>query len=295
MTTRQIIKLFIPPIILKIRRFFLNRKSVVSYLSTVHTIQKNSNTLFILGNGPSLNTTFESGTDFLKEKDIICVNNFVTTDLFVKLKPTKYMIADPNNLIGLETLSDTFKKETIKVVNEFQKKLNWNIDFIIPDFAQQGYLYQNLKTNKFITFYFYNTKDVSKTKYTYFQNLDENLIAPPAQTVLNTCLWLGIKLKYNEIYLLGADTSWIEQVRVDQMTNELYTIDRHFYGDVKHPLYSDVDGKIPCKLYEELRANVITLENYWELKEYAEYKDVKVYNASAYSLIDAFERKKVYE
>ena len=293
MYLRQIIKLFIPPIFLKIRRFFLNREGKNSYLSTIHTIPKNSNILFVLGNGPSLNTTFSKGVFSSISGDIICVNNFVTTDFFVKLKPTKYIIADPNNLIGLETLSDALKDETIKVVAGFQKKINWNIDFIIPDFARDGYLYQSLKTNKFISFYFYNTKDVSKTNYTYFQNLDENLIAPPAQTVLNTCLWLGIKLKYDKIYLLGADTSWIEQVRVDQTTNELYTIDKHFYGEVKRPLYSDVDGKIPSKLHEELEANVAALRNYWELKDYAEYKGVKIYNASAYSLIDAFKRKKL--
>ena len=293
MTIRQTLKLFIPPIILKIRQFFLNRKKDVSYLSTIQTMQKNSNILFVLGNGPSLNTTFENGTDFLKQKDVICVNNFVTTDLFVKLKPTKYMIADPSNLIGLDTLSDTLKNETVKVVNELQTKLNWHMDFILPDFAQTGYLYQTLRTNKFISFYFYNTKDVSKTNYTYFQNLDENLIAPPAQTVLNTCLWLGIKLRYDEIYLLGADTSWIERVRVDQTTNELYTIDRHFYGEVKRPLYSDVDGKIPRKLHEELEADARVLRNYWELEAYAQHAGITVYNASAYSLIDAFNRKKI--
>ena len=174
MTIRQTLKLFIPPIILKIRQFFLNRKKDVSYLSTIQTMQKNSNILFVLGNGPSLNTTFTNGTDFLKEKDIICVNNFVTTDFFIKIKPSKYMIADPNNLIALDTLSDTLKNETVKVVNELQTKLNWHMDFILPDFAQTGYLYQTLRTNKFISFYFYNTKDVSKTNYTYFQNLDEN-------------------------------------------------------------------------------------------------------------------------
>ncbi|MGI5172146.1 hypothetical protein H0R92_00900 [Treponema sp. OMZ 840] len=293
MNLRQIIKLFIPPIILKIRHFFLNNKKDDSYLSTVHTIQKNSNTLFILGNGPSLNTTFANGTDFFKEKDIICVNTFVTTDFFVTLKPTKYMIADPNNLIGLETLSNVLKEQTQEIVTEFQKKINWHIDFIVPDFARDGYLYQSLKMNKFITFYFYNTKDVSKTNYTYFQNLDENLIAPPAQTVLNTCLWLGIKLKYDAIYLLGADTSWTEQVSVDQTTNELYTIDKHFYGEVKRPVYGDVDGKIPRKLHEELEADAKVLRNYWELKTYAQHVGVAVYNASAYSLIDAFERKKI--
>lgn len=293
MTIRQTLKLFIPPIILKIRQFFLNRKKDVSYLSTIQTMQKNSNILFVLGNGPSLNTTFTNGTDFLKEKDIICVNNFVTTDFFIKIKPSKYMIADPNNLIALDTLSDTLKNETVKVVNELQTKLNWHMDFILPDFAQTGYLYQTLRTNKFISFYFYNTKDVSKKNYTYFQNLDENLIAPPAQTVLNTCLWLGIKLRYDEIYLLGADTSWIEQVRVDQTTNELYTIDRHFYGEVKRPLYSDVDGKIPRKLHEELEADARVLRNYWELEAYAQHAGITVYNASAYSLIDAFNRKKI--
>lgn len=43
---------------------------------------------------------------------------------------------------------------------------------------------------------------------------------------------------------------------------------------------------------EELACQSKTFKNYSELNNYAKYAGVKVYNASEYSLIDAFERKK---
>ena len=100
-------------------------------------------------------------------------------------------------------------------------------------------------------------------------------------------------MRYKEIYLIGADTTWIELLHVDQNTNDVYTIDTHFYGKKKMPLYKDSAGKIPVKLHEELYFNLNALKLYWELKDYADYAGVRVYNASEYSLIDAFERRKL--
>ena len=98
---------------------------------------------------------------------------------------------------------------------------------------------------------------------------------------------------YSNIYIFGADTTWIEKIKVDQETNNIYTIDKHFYGETKRLLYKDTEWKIPIKLHEELRSIAIALENYWELKEYSLYNNVKIFNASEYSLIDAFDRRKI--
>ena len=81
-------------------------------------------------------------------------------------------------------------------------------------------------------------------------------------------------------------------MHVDQETNELYTIDSHFYGEKKVVLYADNEGKVPQKLHDELNCISRALSAYWDLKGYADYAGVKVFNASKYSLIDAFERKK---
>ena len=125
-----------------------------------------------------------------------------------------------------------------------------------------------------------------------FKAWDENLIAPPNQTVLNTCVWLGVFLRYKEIFLIGADSTFMQDIRVDQETNLLYLIDSHFYGEIKRPIYTDADGTIPQKLHVELNSISVMLSNYWDLKYYADYAGVKIYNASKYSLIDAYERRK---
>jgi hypothetical protein len=77
--------------------------------------------------------------------------------------------------------------------------------------------------------------------------------------------------------------------------NMLYTEDTHFYGVIKKPLYADVNGKIPEKMHKELRSISNAFYLYWQLKRYADSVGVSVFNASEYSLIDAFPRKKPEE
>ena len=48
-----------------------------------------------------------------------------------------------------------------------------------------------------------------------------------------------------------------------------------------------------CPLWQELQAITNVFKNYMELQKYAEYKGQRIYNASEYSWIDAFERKQL--
>ena len=111
--------------------------------------------------------------------------------------------------------------------------------------------------------------------------------------VLNTAVHLGIKLRYSKIYLLGADTSWHENYELDQKTNVLYSIDTHFYGKRKLPLYLDSEETLPSKLHLELSMVAKALGSYWTLLEYSKYAHVNIYNASEYSWIDAFPRSTI--
>ena len=86
-------------------------------------------------------------------------------------------------------------------------------------------------------------------------------------------------------------------LHVDQETNIVYSIDTHFYSNDQLPV-DDYDKKnhrrtFGTKLHEEYFTAGIALRDYWAMREYADWKGVKVYNASEYSWIDAFERKKL--
>jgi hypothetical protein len=123
-----------------------------------------------------------------------------------------------------------------------------------------------------------------------FKLFNKNKLAVPAQTVLNTAVFFAIFWRYKNIVLIGADTSWHEEINVDQKTNELFYESNHFYGTERKKAYSDVERKTPGKVHEEFYAIGNALKLYWLLREYAEFNSVRVFNASAKSYIDAFER-----
>ena len=93
--------------------------------------------------------------------------------------------------------------------------------------------------------------------------------------------------------------SSLEDIRVDQTTNELFSIDTHFYNNKQ--VYSDKKlfdakrGRIRSdwKLHEYIYAFGKMFENFYDLSLYAQYKGLKVYNASEYSWVNSFERKKI--
>ncbi len=283
----QFINLLLPPLFIKIYRYIKSQK--INVFSTISQISHDNTILYILGNGPSLCTSMETIKQNLFNNDCMVVNCFCNTELFKEIKPRYYVIADPSNLGSLENLSDSLKLETIKIV-ESLNAINWNLILIVPDFAFDGYLVSNLNKNHFINIYFYNTKNVLKYS-SKLKNWSENYIAPPAQTVLNTCVYLGIFLKYSEINILGMDMSWHEDLELDQKTNELFIVDKHFYGTKKRFATLDVNGIKPAHVHEYLQCSVNALKSFIELKEFADYNNSKVYNLSPHSWVDAFERK----
>ena len=79
----------------------------------------------------------------------------------------------------------------------------------------------------------------------------------------------------------------------DQKTNDLYSINKHYYKN-DALLISKYDVN-KSNLAEELENIKKTFEYYQILKEYAIYNGCSLYNASEYSMIDCLERKKIGE
>ncbi len=297
---KDIIRLFTPPIFIKIKDFIFGKtkqQKPKNFLSTVGSIQRTCDNFVIIGNGPSLNDSLKEQRNEIVGNDCIVVNQFCKTDYYTEIKPKHYLIADPAYFGDIDSSTSRLKDIVLSFTESIVNKTTWDINLIVPSFAEGSEFLKAIKKNTFIHVFFYNTANVVTpiSLQKKYEAWDKNLISPPAQTCLNTCVWLGVFLRYKNIYMIGADTTWIEQLHVDQETNEVYTIDSHFYGEKKVTLYADVEGKIPQKLHDELNCISRALEQYWELKEYADYTGVKVYNASKYSLIDAFERKKKFE
>ena len=249
--------------------------------------------IIVIGNGPSLNKTMELYGDVVLETPCIMVNYSANSDLYEKIRPSFYLLVDPayyqmpNHLY--ESLCALFSAIVTKTI--------WPMKIIMPRCAKGCYAVQRFKENANLRILFYEDGWQLPKGMSKFEAWDKNLICPPAQTVLNTAVWLSIYWGYKETYLVGADTSFIQDIYVGQKDNVLYTIDSHFYKNedvYNNGLEPEKKGrKFGMDMEQLLESVYVMFKSYRELREYAEWKGVKIYNASEYSMIDCLERKKL--
>lgn len=290
---KDIVKLFIPPIYYK-----LKRKFNAEVIETQNSLPKRSgigNKMIIIGNGPSLNITMQKNASIVCGSDCMMVNHSAVSELFEKIKPIVYVLVDP---LWFDEKRKLFEDTIPQTLQTIRTKTKWNMTIVVPDSAKGSQATLMLAENPFITIEYFDNSWRLPKGMSKFEAWDKNLIPPPGQTVLNTCVWLSLYWGYKETYLIGADTSFLADERIDQETNEVYTIDTHFYNNEE--IYKDIDlfdkehrRVIPTKFHEELISVATALKGYWDMREYADWKGLKVYNASEYSWIDAFERKKL--
>lgn len=290
----RFLRLLLPPAYYIMRRhiYLQSHKPTPSPLPK---IQRNTKKIVIIGNGPSLEDTCSLYKDEILMNDRICVNYFASSELYEVLRPNYYIFADPaffwipeNQVNSMNVLFDNLVKKT-----------TWQLHMFVPSSAKDAPTLDILRRNKNIIIDFYNNINQDVGQMSKFEAWDKNLICPPSQNVLNVCVYLSLFWGYPETYIIGADSSFLEDIRVDQETNELFSIDSHFYKQNK--VYSDKKlfdakrGRIRSdwKLHNLIQAYARMFEYYADLKEYADYKGLKVYNASEYSWINCFERKKL--
>lgn len=291
MEFKPLIQLFVPPIYYKVKHWLCPKKQ--AELCPLPKNEHQGDRMIVIGNGPSLNKTIELYESQLHKADCIMVNFSANSDLYEKIKPSFYLLVDP----AFYQMPNHHYDSLCALFDAIVTKTTWPMKIIMPKCAQGCYAKERFKGNPNLEVLFYEDDWQLPTDMSKFEAWDKNLISPPAQTVLNTAVWLSVYWGYKETYLVGADTSFLADLRVDQETNILYTEDTHFYSnkEMYGNSYDNVRQRRPIgtKLHEELLAIETALKDYWDMKEYAEWKGVKVYNASEYSWIDAFERKKL--
>jgi len=293
---KSFIKLFVPPLYYKIKDR-LQKRSMNDFCSDIGKIEKSSDKLLVFGNGPSLKVSLQKYMSSFKsgDYDVLVVNNIVYDDCYEEIRPKYHMYMDPNLFIPLEEMSDFLRNDKEKFAKVFCEKVCWDVYFIVPSFAKGSWILDRVKNNSFIHPVFINTNDYSsyKSDVEKFKLWDSNLIKVPASSVLNTCVYYGVCKRYAEIYVLGADTNFLDTIEVDQRTNQVIFIHDHVYGKTKSVAYGDTECKVPIRLHEELISIANELREFWDLKAYSDYANCKIFNASEYSCIDAFERRKI--
>jgi hypothetical protein len=297
MTIKKIIKLFIPPILLVFINLFKKKEkentSIPLFYSTINNHKKNADKIIILGNGPSLKKQLANSIDILKSNVCVCVNSFVLTEYYSIIKPRVYLLIDPSFFV--QCAVSEIEQEHISVFDNLFSKTTWDMDMVVCNRYKNNDRIIKLIKNPYINVLFINQDEYGTftTKEEQFNLFNQNKIGVPAQTVINTAVYLGIFWRYKTVILIGADSSWHEELLLDQESNILYIKDEHFYGNKKRIIYIDPETKTPCKMHEQFSSLTNAFKMYWLLREYADYNSVSVINASEKSWIDAFERKKL--
>ena len=292
MTFSKFIHLVLPPLFFKAKRKMCAKPE--ARITPMPKLEKESNTMVVIGNGPSLKESLKKYGEKIKKYDSIVVNYFAATDEYVALKPKYYAFADPMWFGGKKELKAAVKGLWGNLI----EKTTWPLTIIVPEYARGMELEGALSVNPNIRFAYYSNSNYQPWEKVDLELLDRNLVAPPSQTVVSLCTWFAIYQGYENTYLIGADTSFVADLKVDQQTNIVYTIDQHFYNNQE--VYKDTGlfDANHCKKYGMKMSAIFEdvggmFKDYDLLARYAAWKGVGLYNASEYSWIDALERKKI--
>ena len=291
MNFKEIIQLFIPPMYYKVKHLLCPQKQ--TELCPLPKIERQGDRMVVIGNGPSLNKTIELYESQLHEADSVMVNFSAKSELFERIKPSAYLLVDP----AYYTIPKHLETSLLALYGAIVTKTTWPMKIVMPKCAKGCYAVERFKENPNLELLFYEDGWQLPNGISKYEAWDKNLICPPAQTVLNTAVWLSVYWGYKETYLVGADTSFIQDIYVGQKDNILYTVDTHFYKNedvYKGELEPEKSGrKFGMDMEQLLESVYVMFKSYRELREYAEWKGVKIYNASEYSMIDCLERKKL--
>lgn len=262
------------------------------YFSTLARYQKKSSRLFVLANGPSLKVDVCKFMSEILKNDSLAVNQFCQSEYFEVVKPRVYVLSDPKYFVAVRDVEDAWQPRVLGVRKDLVQKVTWEMFLVVPDVARNSELVKLVKSNNKIKVLFYCSRP-SSVSQTNFLLLCKNLIKPPASTVVNVATYLGVFWKYQETILLGADTSGHTMMIVDQVSNEMFLDEKHFYGRVKRPFYMDNKGTIRATAADWLSFSASALRGYEVIARMARYNKVSLVNASSFSWIDSISRMKI--
>jgi len=258
--------------------------------------QKQGDSCYILGNGPSLNSEINSDNFNLITSNIFVVNHFGSSDLYDQIKPDFYLIADPGFYVDLLDLEE--KQRVINLFIALNEKTTWHLTVFVP-FEAKKFIQEKLKENSNISVVGYNIVNTWKG-FKWFERwvYDNQWAIVSGLNVVMAALSLSIYMGFKKIYLFGVDHSWHQNLIVSD-DNILCMYDPHFYDEKDGenlkpiPITIEENNQIKIlKMHELLRYFEKAFEVYHYIQDYAKSKNVKIINCTSNSFIDAFERKK---
>jgi hypothetical protein len=249
------------------------------------TFKINAYRVHILGNGTSLKQDYDLFLSISSKDDkILCLNKFANSPLFGETKPHLYVLVDPLFFTTPLDLSPVGL-----VWENLRDRVNWNMTLFIPcSFANCDNV-KYIRKNKFIKVVTVKNVPIYGGFFVINALLFKLGLANPLfQNVLIASIFLSIKVGFKDIFIWGADHTWLENVTVES-DNKIYIKDTHFYEPCKEKeLFAPLNDKMRVDI--SLASYQRCFRLYHDLRKYASLSKVRVVNCSSISWIDAFER-----
>lgn len=243
--------------------------------------------LIVMANGPSLNDTMRDSLITLQSNDTMSVNFAPLSDAFAQIKPRYHVLADPL-FFSEEQLPNVVK------LYEALKAVDWPLTLFVPRKyvstarhlldVQQSTPHTQISIQPFN---FVGTEGFSWLEKSLY---NKKLAMPRPRNVLVPALMCGIWLGYKEIYIVGADHSWMKTINVDD-DNNVISVQPHFYKDDASEQKRVDTTYRDYRLHQIVHSFYVAFKSYHTLQRFAKKIGVGIFNSTPDSFIDAFPRK----
>lgn len=255
---------------------------IKSRRATVSCSAEAGDELVVLGNGPSLNQTIAEHSDFLSGRELLAVNFAANTPVFNQLKPDYYVLADPHffNAKGNQAVASLWQNIA---------DAEWKMTLLVPVKAKVP---AEVLDNEKITVERYNLTPVEGNRCVRHLLYRLNLGMPRPRNVLIPSLMLAVAKGFKQIYVAGADHSWMKTISVDD-DNHVVSIQPHFYKDSAGEKSRVSTEYMNYPLHQIVYSFYVAFRSYHTIRDYAESRHATITNITPGSFIDAFPRKKL--
>ena len=205
------------------------------------------------------------------------------TPEFQLIKPDYYVLADPHFFNGL-------KNDNVHSLWHELASVDWPMTICVPRKQlsyTKGLLGERNKNIGLATFNFVGVEGYPALENWAYRT---GRAMPRPRNVLIPAVMCGIAAGYKDIYVVGADHSWLETIRVND-ENHVVSVQPHFYADSKAELKRSETEYKGYRLHQILESFYIAFRSYHLLQRFANKNGIRIYNATPNSFIDAFPRR----
>ena len=177
-----------------------------------------SRPLIILANGPSLNQTIAESLPSLQAHPTLAVNFAANAPEFRTLRPRYYVFIDPHFFSATDDPNVTRLWDNLA-------RVDWPMTLIVP--ARRRRLIPKSVNIDTLT-----VNDIAVEGFLPLENaaFARGWGMPRPRNVLIPSIMAAIAMGFKEIYLTGADHSWMKTISVND-NNQVVSIQPHFYKD----------------------------------------------------------------